>query len=67
MDEKKWWQSKTMWAGIVALIVGILSTAGAVDLSGEADVIVEKIMDIVTGIAGFIAIYCRVTAKSKIA
>ena len=67
MEEKKWWQSKTMWAGIVALILGILSTAGAVDLSGEADIIVEKIMDIVTGIAGFIAIYGRVTAKSKIA
>lgn len=65
-EQKQWWQSKTMWAGIVTLAIGILGTTGLASLEGEQDVLVEKIMQIVTAVAGFIAIYGRITAKTTI-
>lgn len=63
---KQWWQSKTMWAGIVTLVIGILGSTGLADLEGQQDVIVERIMNIVTGIGGLIVLYGRATAKSEI-
>lgn len=64
---KQWWQSKTMWAGIVTLVIGVLGMTGLADLEGQQGVIVEKIMQIVTGLGSLVVLYGRATAKSVIA
>ena len=66
MNEKQWWQSKTMWAGIVALVVGALGSTGLANIGGEQEAIVEKIMEIVTLAVGMITIYGRIKANSVI-
>ena len=63
---KQWWQSKTMWAGIVTLVIGLLGSLGLADLEGQQGVIVEKIMQIITAAGGMMAIIGRATAKSEI-
>lgn len=63
---KQWWQSKTMWAGIVTLVVGLLGSLGLADLEGQQGDIVEKIMQIITAAGGLLAIIGRATAKSAI-
>jgi len=63
---KNWWQSKTMWAGIVTLVIGVLGSTGLSDMEGQQDVIVEKIMEILTAIGSLIVLYGRATAQSAI-
>ena len=63
---KQWWQSKTMWAGIVTLVIGVLGSTGLADMEGQQDVIVEKIMNIITAVGSLIVLYGRATAQSSI-
>lgn len=65
-ETKQWWQSKTMWAGIVTFVVGVLGATGLADMEGQQNVIVEKVMQIVTALGSLIILYGRVTAKSMI-
>ena len=66
MNEKQWWQSKTMWAGIVTLVIGVLGSTGLANIGGEQEAIVEKIMEVVTLVVGLITIYGRIKASSVI-
>lgn len=63
---KPWWQSKTMVAGIVTLVIGILGSTGLADLEGQQGVIIEKIMEIVTAVGSLVILYGRITAKTEI-
>lgn len=64
---KPWWQSKTMVAGIVTLVIGILGSTGLADLEGQQGVIVEKIMEILTALGSLVVLYGRMTANKGIA
>ena len=64
--QKQWWQSKTMWAGIVTLVIGALGTLGLDNFEGQNAAIVEKIMQIVTGLGGIMTIIGRATARTEI-
>lgn len=63
---KQWYKSKTIWASLVTVVIGLLATFGAIDLEGEQDSIVDSIMQIVTLVSGIVALIGRVRAKSKI-
>ncbi|HIJ67454.1 MAG TPA: hypothetical protein HPP87_04625 [Planctomycetes bacterium] len=66
MDEtKQWYQSRAVWAGIVAAIVGILGTFG-VEVPDSPDSIADNIVALIVAVAGIITIIGRVTAKKKI-
>jgi len=65
-DVKEWYQSRTVWASLVTVAVGLMATAGWVDLTGEQETIVDLIMQAVLLISGFTALWGRVTAKAKI-
>jgi hypothetical protein len=70
MDEKKWYQSKTVWASLIVIIVAVLSMLGKKDeaavVSEQSEGIADWIIQIVTAIAGAIAFYGRITAKKTI-
>ena len=70
MDEKKWYQSKTIWASLLVVVVALLSMLGR---TKEAAVVTEQseglatwVVQLVTLIAGAIAFYGRITAKKII-
>tara|TARA_R110002020_G_scaffold18931_6_gene65450 strand:+ start:1242 stop:1448 length:207 start_codon:yes stop_codon:yes gene_type:complete len=65
-DIKPWWQSKTLWGAIVTLGSASLGLAG-LDL-GETDreALIELLTSLGAALGGVIAIFGRVTAKSRI-
>jgi hypothetical protein len=65
-DIKPWWQSKTLWGGIVTLGSAALGLAG-LDL-GDADreALIELLTSLGAAIGGVIAIFGRITAKNRI-
>lgn len=63
---KDWYKSKTVWAGIVTAVVGVLGLLGVGDLEGEKNSITELIMEIVEVAGGIMAIIGRLIAKGKI-
>ena len=66
MDTKKWWESKTVLSSLVVVLATIAGMAGVqIDLADQA-AIVDLVFAIITGVAGLIAIYGRITAKATI-
>ena len=66
MDEtKEWYTSKAVWGGVVAMVLGILATAG-LDIGSEQDSIVDLLVQIGVVAAGGIALVGRLFAKSRI-
>lgn len=66
MDTKKWWESKTVLSSLVVVLATIADMAGVqIDLADQA-AIVDLVFAIITGVAGLIAIYGRITAKTTI-
>jgi uncharacterized membrane protein len=63
MDSKHWYLSKTMWAAIGTLIVGLLGAFG-VDVSG--DEVTSIINSVLVIIGALIVIIGRVSAKTKL-
>lgn len=67
MDETKaWWQSRTVWAGLVALFAGVAGMVGYVIDSDMQESIVALATGIVSGIGGLLAIYGRIKASKQI-
>lgn len=65
--EKKWYQSKAVWGGIIALLAAIAGafgfSVGAEDQSG----LVDAALSVAGAIGGVLAIYGRVKAEKYIA
>jgi hypothetical protein len=66
METKPWYQSKTMWAGVITLISGLLRTFGIADLTGDQAALLEKVLEIVTIISGLLTLYGRARARGPI-
>jgi hypothetical protein len=58
---QKWWKSRTIWAGVFAIV------AGALTLSKRMPVEVEDGLALAGIINGFLVIYFRNTTKTGIA
>ena len=65
-DQKPWYLSKTVIAGLVTLGIGIVGLLGVAGAEAEKGAMVESIVQIATGIAGIVAIVGRMTATKKI-
>ena len=59
MDSKKWYMSKNVWVGIVAVLVAAYGTAAT-------QFGLPAIPEFVFGVLGALGIYTRVTATSVI-
>jgi uncharacterized membrane protein len=64
MDNKKWYLSKTVWAGIITALVG---AAQAIGLQFGFDLLANPIAGIVLTILGALGVYGRTTASTVIA
>ncbi len=75
MVNKKWYNSKTIWAGIITIVVGVYNALAANLSAGCVGPIVPEdaicynlpaIPDWIFGILGAFGIYGRTTAKTEI-
>jgi len=67
MDETKpWYLSKTVWGAVVTMVIGVLAVFGFGKLEGEQESVTELVMQLVTVIAGIVALIGRITAKTKL-
>lgn len=63
MDEKKWYQSKAVWAGILGIVI---ATITAVDASFGTGLMTNPITQTILAVLSALGIYGRVTATTKI-
>jgi hypothetical protein len=59
MDTKNWWKSKTIWVGIVAVIIAAYNTA-------STTFGLPAIPEFVFGILGIFGVYARTTTTTTI-
>lgn len=66
METKKWWESKTVWGGIVAVLAGGAGLFG-VSLAAEDKVyVIDALTAIASAVGGLLAVYGRVKADKKV-
>lgn len=64
---KTWWQSKTIWGGLIAVAAAVMKASGA-DLSlSDQNAIADAIINLSGAIGGILAIYGRLSARGTIA
>ena len=64
--EKAWYQSKTVWGGLVAAGAAVAGAFG-IDLGAEAQgQIVQNVTALAGAVGGIVAVIGRVTAKDTI-
>jgi hypothetical protein len=66
-DTKLWWQSKTLWGSIIAMLAGIATLAGVKLDATLQDQLAELIVGGANVIGGALAWYGRMKAESAIA
>ena len=59
MDSKKWWQSKAVWTGVIAVLIASYNTA-------SAQFGLPAIPEVIFAILGALGIYSRVNATTVI-
>ena len=63
---KPWYQSKTIWGALVAVLASLLSAAG-IDLDAEAqNGLTTDILNLCGALGGLFALYGRLTANTSI-
>lgn len=66
METKKWWESKAVWGGIVAVLAGGAGLFG-VSLGAEDQAqVVDAVLAIASAVGGLLAVYGRVKADTKV-
>ena len=67
-ENKHWYLSKGVIGGLVTVLLVVIRAAGIEIEGGDTikDLLVENILLIITGAAGLLAVYGRITAKKKL-
>ncbi len=67
MDEsKKWWQSKAVWGGLVAIGAAVAGAFGVVVDQGTQDQVIQLITVIAGAVGGLLSVYGRLKAEKMI-
>lgn len=65
-DVKPWWQSRTIWASIVAVLAVVAGYFRFELVEADQAALVDAITSIIGAVAGVLAIYTRAKATTKI-
>lgn len=66
MEAKKWWESKAVWGGIVAVLAGASGLFGITLGADEQAQVADAAMAIASAVGGLLAVYGRVKADKKV-
>ncbi|MCL6707571.1 hypothetical protein M8R20_11215 [Pseudomonas sp. R2.Fl] len=65
-DSKNWYESKTVWGGLLAVTAPLLDLAGfSIDAGMQAD-LADRLVTLAGAVGGLLAIWGRLTANSAI-
>jgi predicted amino acid-binding ACT domain protein len=63
MEQKEWWQSRTIWSGILTAVSGILAASDLIPAEID-DTVIDELVTLGLGIA---TVYFRAKADKEIA
>ena len=66
-EEKSWWESRTIWAGVIGMLAPTI--AGLLHVTLQASdtlVITDAVVMIVSGLSSLVVVWGRVRANAKI-
>lgn len=64
-DKKEWWKSKTVWTGIVTVLIGLYDSVNG-NLAGQFGWNLPEIPTFVYSVLGAIGVYTRAVATKTI-
>jgi hypothetical protein len=65
-NSKAWYQSKTVWGGLIAIGASLLQITGNEISQSDQNALAEAIVSLAGALGGIFAIYGRLSAKSSI-
>ncbi|NKB82951.1 hypothetical protein [Brucella grignonensis] len=65
-EDKPWYLSRTVWAGLVALFLSLAGAFGLISDTIDQGALTDILLQLATGIAGLIAVFGRIGATSRI-
>ncbi len=66
IEDKPWYLSRTVWAGLVALFISLAGAFGLVSETVDQGALTDILLQLATAIAGLIAVFGRIGATSRI-
>ena len=66
IDSKPWYQSRTVWASVVAMLAAFGSLIGEPGAAFADPALIDAILTVVSAVAGFVALLGRLMARSRI-
>ncbi len=66
IEDKPWYFSRTVWAGLVALFLSLAGAFGLVSETVDQGALTDILLQLATAIAGLIAVFGRIGATSRI-
>jgi hypothetical protein len=65
-DLKTWYQSKTVWGALIAVLASLLQAAGIhLDAGGQGQ-LVDSLVSLSGAVGGLVAVYGRLSAKKAV-
>lgn len=65
MDSKPFWQSRTIWGGLITFLVALAATFG-IELPFGAEALTEAVMTLVGAVGALLVVIGRAGAKTSI-
>ncbi|MEJ6781384.1 hypothetical protein [Aminobacter sp. Piv2-1] len=65
-DVKPWYLSRTIWASVVTLLVGIAGVAGVPVAGIDNAALTDTLLQAITAISGLVALMGRLSARERI-
>ncbi|MDH7791982.1 hypothetical protein [Ochrobactrum sp. AN78] len=66
IEDKPWYLSRTVWAGLVALFLSLAGAFGLIGDTVDQGALTDILLQLATGIASLIAVFGRLGATSRI-
>jgi len=65
-DSKNWYQSKTIWGALIAIVASVLQASGDSIDAGAQTQIVDGLVSLSGAMGGLVAIYGRLSAERRV-
>ena len=63
---KTWYLSRTVWAGMVAISLSLTNALGLATETVDQGMVTDVILQLATAVAGFVTVFGRIKATTRI-
>jgi hypothetical protein len=65
-DVKAWYQSRTIWGALIAILASLANAAGLEVTAGDEGELADLVVSAVGTVGGLIALYGRISARRRV-